>query len=308
MRRFAGAALAAALAWLPTQLHAQMLIGGTPNAEQATAMVAEQEGIFKKHGIDGQFTVIPINPTIPAALLSESIQVGVPTPTTFLQAVDRGIDLVIIAGSSVNDPKGTGTGIGIVARKDSGIKTAWDLQGKRFGVPGLNAVLHVIVRRWLMQQGVDPKSVNFVEAVFPVHADLLKAAQIDAVATADPFLSRIKQRGDGEEIVNLRTTLPDNVPPVMYVSTRDWARKNPDKIKAFRAAIKEAADFIMANPDRARDAIGKALKLPPAMLNTVALPKVSTRVTPEQMAFWIDVMNKQNMLKTKIDPAALILP
>ena len=44
------------------------------------------------------------------------------------------------------------------------------------------------------------------------------------------------------------------------------------------------------------------------MLNTVALPKVSTRVTPEQMAFWIDVMNKQNMLKTKIDPAALILP
>ena len=87
-------------------------------------MVAEQEGIFKKHGIDGRFTVIPINPTIPAALLSESIQVGVPTPTTFLQAVDRGIDLVIIAGSSVNDPKGTGTGIGIVARKDSGIKTA----------------------------------------------------------------------------------------------------------------------------------------------------------------------------------------
>ena len=308
MRLFAGAALAAALAWLPTQLHAQMLIGGTPNAEQATAMVAEQEGIFKKYGIDGRFTIIPINPTIPAALLSGSIQVGVPTPTTFLQAVDSGIDLVIIAGSSVNDPKGTGTGIGVVARKDSGIKAAKDLQGKRVGAPGLNAVLHVIVRRWLMQEGINPKSVNFVEAMFPVHADLLKAGQIDAVVSADPFLSRIKQSGDGEEILNLRTTLPDDVPPVMYVTTRDWAQKNPDKIKAFRAAVEEAAGFIAANPDKARDAIGKALKLPPPMLNTVTLPKVSTRVTPEQMAFWIDVMNKQNMLKTKIDPAALILP
>jgi NitT/TauT family transport system substrate-binding protein len=152
-----GITIAAMLAVQALTANAQILIGGTPNAEQATAFVAEQEGIFKKHGIDGQFKIIPINPTIPAALLSNSIQIGVPTPTTFLQAVDNGIDLVIIAGASVNNPKGSG--IGIVARKDSGIKTAKDLVGKRFGAPGLNAVLHVMVRRWLMDQGVDPKSV-----------------------------------------------------------------------------------------------------------------------------------------------------
>jgi hypothetical protein len=35
---------------------------------------------------------------------------------------------------------------------------------------------------------------------------------------------------------------------------------------------------------------------------------VVTRIAPEQIAFWIDVMNKQNMLKGKIDPAKLILP
>lgn len=306
MRVFAGAALAAALMSLPTQIHAQLLIGGTPNPEQVTAMVAEQNGIFKKHGIDGRFTIIPINPTIPAALLSDSIQVGAPTPTTLLQAVDSGIDLVVIGGASVNNPQGTG--IGIVVGKNSGIKTAKDLQGKRFGAPGLNAVLHVMVRRWLVQEGIDPKSVNFVEAMFPVHGDLLKAGQIDAVVTADPFMSRILQSGEGEQILNLVTTLPGDVPPVMYVATREWAQKNPDKIKAFRAAIEEAAAIIANDPEKARDAIGKALKLPPAALKAVSLPKVSTKVTPEQIAFWIDVMNKQNMLKTKIDPAKLILP
>jgi len=299
-------AIAAMLAVQVPSANAQILIGGTPNAEQATAMVAEQEGIFKKHGIDGQFKIIPINPTIPAALLSNSIQIGVPTPTTFLQAVDNGIDLVIIAGASVNNPKGTG--IGIVARKDSGIKTAKDLVGKRFGAPGLNAVLHVMVRRWLMDQGVDPKSVNFVEAMFPVHGDLLKAGQIDAVVTADPFLTRIKQSGDGKEILNLVTTLPDDAPPVMYVATREWAQKNPDVVKRFRAAIEEAAAFMEANPDKSRDAIGNALKLPPAVLKTIPLPKVTTILTPPQIAFWIDVMNKQNMLRTKLDPAKLILP
>jgi NitT/TauT family transport system substrate-binding protein len=94
----------------------------------------------------------------------------------------------------------------------------------------------------------------------------------------------------------------------MYVTTREWAEKNPDKVKAFRTAIEEAAVFIATNPERTREAIGKALKLPPPVLKMVTLPKVSTKVTPDQMAFWIDVMIKQGMLKAKIDPTKLILP
>ena len=307
MRIWKAAALAAALAAVSSlSAQAQVIIGGTPNAEQATAIVADQVGIFKKHGIDGRFQIIPINPTIPPALMSNSIQIGVPTPTTLLQAIDNGIDLVIIGGASVNNPKGTG--IGILVRKGSDIKTAKDLVGKRFGAPGLNAVLHVVTRRWLMEQGVDPKSVNFVEATFPVHGDLLKSGQIDAVVTADPFLSRIRDAGEADEILNVVTTLPDNAPPVMYVTTREWAQKNPEIIKAFRAAIEEAAAFIAANPDKAREAIGAALKLPPPVIKTLTLPSVRTTIAPEQIAFWIDVMNKQNMLKNKPDPAKLILP
>jgi hypothetical protein len=36
------------------------------------------------------------------------------------------------------------------------------------------------------------------------------------------------------------------------------------------------------------------------------LPAVDTKVTKEQLAFWIDVMKKQNMLSRPIDPAKLI--
>jgi hypothetical protein len=55
-------------------------------------------------------------------------------------------------------------------------------------------------------------------------------------------------------------------------------------------------------------AIGAALKLPPTVVKTLALPKVTTRITPDQVAFWIDVMNRQNMLKNKPDPTMLIWP
>jgi NitT/TauT family transport system substrate-binding protein len=80
----------------------KITIGGTPNSGPATARVADTEGIFQKHGLEATYTLITINPSIPPALLAGSLQIGIPTPTTFLQAVDGGLDLVVIVGVADN--------------------------------------------------------------------------------------------------------------------------------------------------------------------------------------------------------------
>ena len=198
-----------------------------------------------------------------------------PTPTTYLQAVDGGLDLVVIAGVS-RTSRATGRNH-IVVRKDSGIKEPKDLVGKKFAVPGLNAVFHVMVRHWLMQQGIDFKTVNFVEATFPVHGDMLRGGQVDAVVTAEPFLTGILNRGDGVSLVNLSEQFPEGNSTMMYVTTRDYAAKNPAVIANFRAALEDARTFIAANPDKTRDDIGKALKLPPAAIAGLAIPTVDTK-------------------------------
>ncbi|MFZ0127508.1 MAG: ABC transporter substrate-binding protein, partial [Xanthobacteraceae bacterium] len=249
------------------------------------------------------YTLITINPSIPPALVSGSLQIGIPTPTTFLQAIDGGLDLVVIAGVADNSKN---TPLQIIVRKDSAIKEPKDLAGKKFGAPGLNAVLHVMTRHWLMQQGIDPKSVNFVEAVFPVHGDMLRSGQIDAVISVDPFATAILARGDGVLLADLMSIFPDGNPNQMYVTTRDYATKNPAVVAGFRASIDDAAAFIAANPEQARQDIGKVLKLPPAVIANLILPAVDTKVTKEQLAFWIDVMRKQNMLSRAIDPAKLL--
>jgi NitT/TauT family transport system substrate-binding protein len=300
-------ALATALVIFAAQASAQhkMAIGATPIGEPATAMVAVMEGMFQKQNIDATYTLININPSIPPALLAGSLQIGVPTPTTYLQAIDGGLDLVVVAGVS-NMSRANGRSF-IVVRKDSGIATPKDLAGKKFGVPGLNAVFHVMVRYWLMEKGVDPKSVNFVEAVFPVHGDMLRSGQIDAVITGEPFFTNIVNRGDGTPLANVSAEFPEGNPTMMYVATRDYAAKNPAAISGFRTAIEEAKGFIAANPDKARDDVGKTLKLPPAAFATLLTPVVDTKVSNAQLAFWIDVMKKQNMLSRDIDPAKLIL-
>ncbi len=300
----AAAVLAAAISTAATA-QTKIAIGGTPNPEPVTAMVAVEEGLFAKNGLDATYTLITINPSIPPALLSGSLQVGIPTPTTLLQAIDGGLDLVIIGG--VSNTSRASSRIHIVARKDSGIKELKDLAGKKLAVPGLNAVIHVMARYVLAAKGVDPKSVTYVEAVFPAHGDMLRSGQIDAVATADPFLGNILNRGDGVTVGDLTQEFPEGQPTQMYATTRDFAAKNPKAVADFRKSIEEARDIIAASPDKARAAIGKTLKLPPPVAAGLAIPAVDTRTTPAQVAFWADVMNKQNMLTRPVDPAKLIV-
>ncbi len=104
------AALAVSVALTGTAFaQAKIQVGCTATSDCASAMVAIDEGIFKKHGLEVEMTPIGINSNIPAAILSNSIQIGGPTSTVFLQAVDGGLDLVAIAGATVMSPVRTRT-------------------------------------------------------------------------------------------------------------------------------------------------------------------------------------------------------
>ena len=138
----------------------KLKIACTATSDCASAMVARDEGIFAKHGLDVDMTLIGINTNIPPAIVSDSIQIGGPTATVFLQAVDGGLDLVAVEGASVMDPVANGA-VAAVARKGVTIKEAKDFVGKKVGAPGIGAFLHVLFRKWLIDKGVDPEERQF---------------------------------------------------------------------------------------------------------------------------------------------------
>ena len=118
-RRTLLSALAAASATAALPSHAQqsnpkIVFGYTAVTDFASVFVAAEEGYFKKRNLDVELKFIPLNSTIPAALQSDSLQIGGPTPSVFLQAVDGGLDLVLVAGGGLTSK--TITGFGLVAR------------------------------------------------------------------------------------------------------------------------------------------------------------------------------------------------
>jgi NitT/TauT family transport system substrate-binding protein len=300
----AGAASLALPAY--SQATTKIVYGYTAVTDFATVFLGVEEGFFKKRNLDVEPKFIPLNSTIPAAIQSDSLHIGGPTPSVYLQSVDGGLDHVVVGGGGLTAK--SQTGYGVVARAGTGIRSAQDFIGKKVGVPGLGAFLHVGFRGWLKQSGVDYKKVNFVEASFPQHGDLLRGGSIDAVVTADPFMARIIDSGAGYVASYYGTFLTEGMPTILHAARRDWVEKNQAAARAFRESLVEAAAFLNkpANEPRVRAAIGKYIKVPPEVLAKMQISPPGPVITEKQLDFWVKLMKEQEMLRTDPKIATLI--
>src|ERR1700676_3189334 len=263
MRNFmAGVAtLAAVLLAHQAQAQTKIQVGCTATTDCASAMLGVDEGIFKRLGLDVEMVLIGINSNIPAAILSNSIQIGGPTSTVFLQAVDGGLDLVAIARATVMSPT-SNRSITAFVRNGITIKEPKDFVGKKVGAPGLNAFLHVLFVKWLVEKGVDPRSVNFVEVTFPTMSDIIKSGGVDAVLTAEPLVTRMTNAGLGSVGARYAVELARTDPIIFYAASRQWAEKKAAAIKKFRDAITEAAELVNNDREKASASISKFTKQP----------------------------------------------
>lgn len=302
------AAVAAAALFLSAPAFAQNKIqtGCTATSDCASAMIAIDEGIFKKHGIEAEMVLIGINSNIPAAILSNSIQIGGPTSTVFLQAADGGLDMVAVGGASVMSPV-TNNNISAFVRNGISITEPKDFIGKKVGAPGLGAFLHVLFVKWLVEKGVDPKKVNFVEVTFPTMMDIVKSGSVDAVLTGEPFVTRMTNAGLGTVGARYAAELGRTEPIIFYAASREWATKNAEIVKKFRAAIAEAAPIVNNDREKASVSISKFTKQPIELVKATPPNRSEPDLKPQQLGWWIDIMSSQKMLQSKLDLDKLIL-
>lgn len=310
IRRIAARAAAASLAFAaffvtPATAQTKVIVGYTATIDVAPLFVATDKGFFQKRGLDVTPQLIQVNSLIPPALVSDSIQIGMPTTSTFLQAVDGGIDLTVVSG--LNFTRQNDKNFGIIVRTGANITSAKDLIGKKMGVPGLNAFLHVLGRDWLRINGVDPKQVSYVETAFPQMNEIMKAGNVDAVVGAEPFQSRIIKAGTGTVLSYLSEQLAPDLPIVFFASSAKWANANAAAAKAFKEGIKEGMDYTLANLEEARTITAKWLKLPPEIVASVEMSKFNVDVKPEGLASWVKIMKTQDMMTREVDVQKLVL-
>jgi NitT/TauT family transport system substrate-binding protein len=284
----------------------KIVVGYTAVSGNAPDFIAQDQGYFKKHGLDVEIQLVRGGNVLVPSMVANSIQIGTLTTATMVQAADGGIDLVALTNMSTFDLGMKESAI--IVRKGANIKTPADLKGKRVGTSTVGGVSEIMFDKWLTLKGVDPSNVTVVEVAYAEMPDVIKAGNLDAVLIPDPFLSAIVAAGTGDVLSYYIGEIADHLSSIVNSSTRAWAEAHPKEIAAFRAAIDEAVAFRKANPDKTREIIGKTLNLKPEVMAKTSLPSLSSQITPADIKWWLDTMNAQNRLRSKLDAAKLIAP
>jgi NitT/TauT family transport system substrate-binding protein len=223
--------LVALLAAVPVaaQTSARVKIGVLKLTSSAVLFLGADKGYFKEFGIDPDFVYFQAAQPIAVALASGDVEVGATGLTAGLyNIVAGGVQIWIVADKGREWPDHNLTAL--LVRKDlhdAGARTLRDLKGKTIGITQVGSTFHYNIGRFLEKEGMAAGDVELVPLqALPALNDALAARRVDAVATAEPFVSRLEASGAGVTIVRTGDTFPWQIATIMYSAgfAKDRAR------------------------------------------------------------------------------------
>ena len=221
-------------------------LGFIPNVQFAQFYLADQSGAYDRAGLDVTLQN-KIDPDLIALLGQGAIDIGSGDGTSVIPAVSNGIPIVYTATIYGQFPSV------VIAKADSGIKTAADLAGKKIGIPGRYGSSWIMLQALLGSAGLTPDDVTIVEFPEFNQAAALQQDQVDAAtgfANNEPI--QLKNAGIEPVVLTIDDTLA--LPgPGLVTGTATLAAKH-DALAAFTAATLDAMTQIAADPQKGLDA------------------------------------------------------
>ena len=214
--------------------------------------VAQEEGLFKKHGLDIELIHIASTSKAIQSMVSGEIQFTTADALNSIQAVAAGADVVMVC-EGVNRFV-----FSIMARAD--LKRVADLKGKKIGITRLGSSTHTAVLYVVNKAGLGANDYTLLQlGEVPNILTTLLAAQIDAGALSPPTNSRAKKAGL-HELVNLGVDGPE-YPSTVIASTRAYVKANPDNTRRMVRALGEGLNVFKTNRQIGIRAIQKYSRL-----------------------------------------------
>jgi NitT/TauT family transport system substrate-binding protein len=222
---------------LPERLFAQTRsnLAGSVTSESMTALwVARDRGLFKKHGLDMQFILMPRNPLAIAALLAGEIDAAIVGPGHVINAASSGADVIGIANFAQK--------LDYRFNVRPEIKKAEDLRGKRIAISGPGSTSHLVTMLALQGLNVDPAQARISLLTIPgteMNRRLaLETNGADATALRGAIGDLYGNKGY-HVLYNFKNT-GVVLPQTMLVTTRRMAATKTQVIEAYLKTMVEA--------------------------------------------------------------------
>jgi NitT/TauT family transport system substrate-binding protein len=235
-----------------------LMTTGAFSEREGAVFVAQDQGFFRKYGLDVKFVHVRSGPVGMAALASGETQLHVGSVTgATLGAVAEGSDAVFVAGL-INRLTGTM----VVSPK---IKSPSDLKGKTLGVSSMGGGSWVFTMLALDYWGLEPKRDAITIRVVgndSVRAQAIASEVIDGAQLGYTFTSPLKTQG--YRVLADLAQLPIPYQGTGVITRRSFIGSAPDIVENILRALVEAIGFILEPGNKAlvMKSLAKGLRLP----------------------------------------------
>ncbi len=131
------------------------------------------------------------------------------------------------------------------------VRTVMALKGTRIGVTSLQSSTHFMVCHWLMQNGLLPEDVVFVEVGASASVvDALRSGAIDALCHSDPIMYGLEQRneirllGEARTLAASRKLMGGPISGACLWARSDYLQKQPELTQALSDAVVHALKWL----------------------------------------------------------------
>ena len=281
-----------------------------PTGNTLPVEMAEQQGIFERHGLqvavtEGQDLSVSLT-----ALDKGQYEIVMSVPTTVLVGAEQGLDVEVVSRiqeSSAEEPNA------VWVTRDDSIDSIGQLAGTKVGVPALTGVLADSLVYLLQRNGVDPATVELIPTPFPAMGDQLAAGRVDAVIASIPFWTGLAERGFAihedvvvEAVEDASGGATDTGMTALFASTPAFAGEHPETIQAWRDSLTEAIAYLDAHPDEARGMLESWLKMPPQVAQNAPLPDWIVEITPADLEPYVTISKAVGTITGDPDVDALV--
>jgi NitT/TauT family transport system substrate-binding protein len=224
--------------------------------------VAQQKGIFLKHGINANLLMYPTAQPMAQALVEGKIQIAGYTamPITYDGMARSGTKLLFIT-TMIEDQDHRISYLLRRSTKTDGkvlIRNLRDLKGKKIGT--LPTVAYSAWLKAILQaNGLNPDRDVVIQPIAPEQeAAALRNGGVDALFTNDPVATAAIRAGVAELIlptVECPKYIEDPFPFGSFNVSKAWADSHPDVFARLVAALDEAAEYVNEHPADAKQAM-----------------------------------------------------
>lgn len=209
-------------------------------------------------------------------------------------AVAKGADIRIITGGSMSTKENPH--MKYFVRADSPIQSVKDLAGKTIGMNSFGACSEYVTKKYLLDNGLDPKSLKFKTA--PDEQQEL------ALARGDTDLAIIHPLASGRTAANTKDfrmlfsdyDIDGGVSGMCpYSVNGEFARKHPEAVKELIAILSKAAQWNNAHPEEAKKLMAKRFNF--KLAETEMFTFYPDQLVPEKnVTYWIERLEEEGKL------------